>query len=201
MPKIIARMKITKRQTLKNDLLYTKKDITKDKDWDTKWLEPKEASKQFEVCNSTLRNWANRGYINCCKMGQNGKRRYCKNSIKRYIESKRKICHRKCVVYLRISAVENAQKKIDVMKKTYEEKYPNHLIYTDIESSNNWDRKNFNKIMESAVLGDIKEIIVTDPKNLWRHGHNFFVRMLNIFNVKLIVDNGKYIKDLTKSTS
>ena len=189
----LEKMEKTTTKINKKHIISAAENIIKDPTWRSKYLSPQEAREMFYVCNSTLRNWANAGFIKWIKTDRKGTRLYDKNSLMIHIDKKKKIKRRKKAVYLRISKIKNAKLKMKKIKELYHSKYPKHIIYSESESSNNWNRPVFNKIMSDVIGGEIEKLVVTDTKNLWRHGNEFFIRLFKKCNVDLIVDNGKSI--------
>lgn len=172
----------------------SKQDITTILDWKSKFITPSQACEEFDTCHSTLRNWSNAGYITCYKMGAHGKRRYDRSSIIKYFEDNKKpYDRRKKAMYIRISNIEEAEQKMKIMVELYKSKYPKAKIFSDIASSNDWNRPGFNDLFSNIMDGEIEKVIVTDERNLWRVGSNFFKRVLKKCDVKLTVDNNKEI--------
>jgi len=72
-------------------------------------------------------------------------------------------------------------------------KYPKHEIWTDIGSGINWNRSNFNRILEFAKNGTIKEVVVAHRDRLCRFAFELVENILSLHQVKLVVlDDQKF---------
>ncbi len=66
-------------------------------------------------------------------------------------------------------------------------KYPNHEIIRDIGSGINFKRKGFNSILESALKGDVEEIVVTHRDRLCRFGFELIEKVLSSTDGRILV--------------
>jgi predicted site-specific integrase-resolvase len=68
--------------------------------------------------------------------------------------------------------------------------YPNHEIIKDYGSGINFKRKGFNSILDSAIKGDISEVVVTHKDRLCRFGFELVERIITQHsNGKIVVLN------------
>jgi predicted site-specific integrase-resolvase len=66
-------------------------------------------------------------------------------------------------------------------------KYPDYEIVKDIGSGLNFKRKGFNTILDSAIKGDIGEVVVTHKDRLCRFGFELVLRIIESTNGKILV--------------
>ena len=66
-------------------------------------------------------------------------------------------------------------------------KYPDYEIIKDIGSGLNFKRKGFNTILDSAIKGDIGEVVVTHKDRLCRFGFELVLRIIESTNGKILV--------------
>lgn len=140
-----------------------------------KLLRPEDASRILKVTVATLNNWDRKGIIKCVRT-KGGHRRFLLSSIiplsKTEIkESKRNIC------YCRVST---QSQKEDLEKQIifFRNKFPEYEIIKDIGSGINFKRKGFNSILESALKGNIGQIVVTHKDRLCRFGFELIERII-----------------------
>jgi len=90
-------------------------------------------------------------------------------------EHKLKIC------YVRVSSnsqKDDLERQIKYMKK----RYPKHKIIKDIGSGINLNRKGLNKIIDWAIEGKIKEIVVAYKDRLARFGYTLIERIIEEYS-------------------
>ena len=152
-----------------------------------KYLTPQKASEILQVTQRTLQLWDEKGRIRSFRTN-GGHRRYLSSDIEKlmFIEnvgqkSREKIC------YCRVSSCgqkEDLQRQIEF----FQSRYPNHRIIQDIGSGLNFKRKGFNSLLESAIEGNIEEIVVTHKDRLCRFGFELFERIISkCSNGKILV--------------
>ena len=158
-------------------------------DTENGFITPKEAKELLHITDKTLRIWAEEGKIGCIRTPSNV-RRYNSKDIKRILNGgitppeKQKIC------YCRVSS----PKQMDDLKRQedfFRQKYPSHVLVTDIGSGINWKRKGLKTILEQAMQGNISEIVVTHRDRLCRFAFDLLEHIFSINGVKLMVLNEK----------
>ncbi len=132
-------------------------------------LKPREVCKLYNIKPRTLLNWSYDGKI---KFTRNlaGHRRYIIEDSEQP-KVQRKIC------YCRVST---ASQKEDLERQInfFRIEYPGYEIVTDIGSGINFKRKGFNTILDLAIDGDVKEIVVTHKDRLCRFGFELIERII-----------------------
>lgn len=138
-------------------------------------------------------NWTYENKLNFVRT-KGGHRRFLledvqpKADVKLHDVTKRRIC------YCRVST---ASQKEDLERQAnfLRIEYPNHEIIKEIGSGVNFKRKGFNSILDSAVKGNIEEIVVTHRDRLCRFGFDLVKRLVEQYS------NGKIVVLYTKEES
>lgn len=127
---------------------------------DGRVLTSREACAFFRVSETTLRTWATKGRIQHIRT---------KGGHRRYIIPYKTTRAHKCIVYARVSSSgqkDDLERQIQVLRA----RYPDYKCMSDIGSGLNFNRRNFKRILEYAIRGDIKELVVTEKDRLCRFG-------------------------------
>ena len=144
-----------------------------------KYLGGKKASQLLGVHQRTLYQWEEKGWIKTIRT-KGGKRLY---DVGSYLnednddddDEKISIC------YVRVSS--NSQKDdLERQIKYMTKKYPNHTIIKDIGSGINLNRKGLNKIIDLAIDGKIKEVVVAYKDRLARFGYSHIERIIGKYS-------------------
>lgn len=151
----------------------------------------KEASKLLGVHQRTLYLWEKKGLIETIRTPR-GKRLY---NVKKYIKSQQiklkeddtnmeeiienecddKIDNSDCklkICYIRVSTI-GQKDDLGRQRKYMKELHPKYIIIEDIGSGINFNRKGFKKIIDLAIAGRIKKIVVAHKDRLTRFGFDF----------------------------
>jgi predicted site-specific integrase-resolvase len=141
-------------------------------------------SKQVcDILNTTPRTifpWKRDGKIKYSTTG--GQYRY---SIQDIITPK-KNTNQKNYCYCRVSTrgqVDDLQRQVEF----FQSRYPNHTIIRDIGSGFNFKRKGLQTILDEAIRGNIKEIVVTHKDRLSRFGFDLFESIITQYSNGQIV--------------
>ncbi len=92
------------------------------------------------------------------------------------------------IIYCRISS----KKQSDDLERQIEycrSKFPDHELLSDIASGINFKRKNLQAILERAMQGNLKEVVVAHKDRLCRFGFDLIESIFKLTNTKLIVLN------------
>ena len=149
----------------------------------------KTIKRTYDISNSTLQKWANEGKLKCIKL-LGGKRLYNKTDFVRLTNGCDSInasnSEPESIIYARVSSThqrEDLNRQIEFLKS----KYPTHTVISDIGSGLNYKRQGLKTILEQCLLGNIKEIVVTDKDRICRFGFELFEWIVKKFNVRLVV--------------
>jgi predicted site-specific integrase-resolvase len=148
------------------------------------YVRPIEAKKMLGVSDVILRKWAKEGTIECIRVGTHRRYNIEKILSKRGLsENKgRKIC------YARVSS--NGQKAdLEEQVRYLKNRFPEHEIIKDIGSGLNFKRKGFKAVLESAIKGDISEIVVAYRDRLCRFGFQLVEWIITSFKGEIVVLN------------
>jgi putative resolvase len=144
------------------------------------YISGKKACELLGVHQMTLRNWDKRNLIETIRT-PGGKRLY---NVKKYLENGEKINittvnnpkmneilnNSKKFIYARVSSLgqkEDLERQIKVLTV----KYPKYKLITDIGSGMNLNRKGLRKIIDSAIEGNVNEVVVVHKDRLCRYGY------------------------------
>ncbi len=139
----------------------------------------------FNVSDWTLRHWADTGKIKSLRT-PGGQRRYDISSFDKSRRTPRTEDNRKIICYARVSSrgqKDDLQRQIRFL----EQHCPDGIIITDIASGINWKRKGLASILELAVQGDIREVVVAARDRLCRFAFDLLERMLALHDVSITV--------------
>ena len=92
------------------------------------------------------------------------------------------------ICYCRVSSShqrEDLKRQIEFLSR----EYPTYEIVSDVGSGLNWSRKGLRTILERALKGDVKTIVVTYKDRLCRFGFELIEFILEKSNTKLLVHN------------
>ena len=135
-----------------------------------KYLRPEEASKILKVTVRTLENWESSGKLQCIRT-KGGHRRFLWDDIVSKADSGDKnvtsLDSRESFIYCRVSTPsqkEDLERQVEYLRS----KYPNFTVIKDIGSGINFKRKGFNSIINSAIKGNLKTLVVTHKDRLCR---------------------------------
>lgn len=125
------------------------------------YMKSGKACAHLGVHANTLRKWANEGKIRYIRQ-PGGQRLYDVSSVGGD-GGKRRVC------YCRVSSrkqKDDLERQIAKMRSLF----PDHEIVSDIGSGLNFKRKGFASVLESALRGDVAEIVVAHRDRLCRFG-------------------------------
>ena len=145
-----------------------------------KFVTPEEARRHYDVTNNTLRKWDKEGKIETIRVGTH--RRY-KIEVKPQTSNN---SNREKICYARVSSYdqkEDLERQINTLK----DRFVGYRVVKDIGSGLNFKRKGFNAVLESAVKGNIEEIVVTNRDRLCRFGFELLESILKINNGRIVV--------------
>ena len=149
-----------------------------------KYLRPEEVSKILQVTTRSLENWNNQGILKCIRTKGNH-RRYLMSDVIAMSSGKKQNIKRN-ICYCRVSS--SSQKEdLERQVEYFRHKYPSYEIIKDIGSGINFKRKGFNSILESALKGNIGEVVVTHKDRLCRFGFELVLRIIKSTNGEIVV--------------
>ena len=127
------------------------------------YVPPKQFQKHVGVSITTLRRWADTGIVNSIRT-PTGRRLFKLPNPKKQDELDER---KESIVYIRVSS---AKQKDDLerQKAFMAARFPGYRIVSDIGSGINWKRKGLLSILEQAMSGGVREVVVSSRDRLCR---------------------------------
>lgn len=159
-------------------------------------LKPKDASKILKVTTKTLREWEKQGKLISHRTNTN-RRYYLKSEIYNFLNLSNRV-DSKIVIYAREST---SNQKTEL--KTQIEYAKNYCIrnniqvdeiISDIGSGLNFNRPNWNSLLERVEKLEISKIIISYEDRFTRFGFDWFMKYCKRFGCDIIVINEKKTK-------
>ena len=163
----------------------------------------KQASEILGVHQRTLYNWEKKGLIETIRM-PGGKRLY---NVKKFIKEKQLTFETKKdnenninsedfenmkelrIIYARVSSL-GQKNDLERQKIELKKKYPNHHLIQDIGSGVNLNRRGLRKIINLAIEGKVKELVVVHKDRLTRFGYELIEDIIKDYSDgKIIIIN------------
>lgn len=155
---------------------------------------PNEFAELINVSVRTLQRWDVEGKLKAFRTPTN--RRYY--TYEQYLEYKgihKEENSRKVVLYTRVST---SNQKNDLKNQVeFLRQYANAKgmivdeVIEDYGSGLNYNRKKWNKLIDSCMTNEVSTIIITHKDRFIRFGYSWFERFLGKFNVEIIVVNNE----------
>lgn len=154
---------------------------------------PKEFADMLGVTVRTLQRWDCSGKLKAYRTPTD--RRYYTEEQYLLFKGIKPKDERKIVIYGRVSS----QKQKEDLKNQVEflRTYANARgiivdeVISDIGSGLNYNRKNWNMLLDSVMSNDIKTIIIAHKDRFCRFGYEWFESFCNKFNTEIIVVNNE----------
>ena len=155
----------------------------------------KDAAAQLSVSVDTLRRWDKLGWIRTARTDGNQRLYDVEDYKARHPDQYGKEAHRTTkakakspekVIYCRVSS--NKQKD-DLQRQAnrLQAAYPEHEVCTEIGSGINFKRKVLYRLLERALAGTLKEIVVSHRDRLCRFAWDHFEWLFTKLGVRLVV--------------
>lgn len=153
---------------------------------------PKEFAELLNVSVLTLQRWDNTGKLKAYRTPTN-RRYYTYEQYQNYMGITNS--NKKTVIYTRVSTSnqkDDLKNQVDFLRKYANAKgiIVNEVI-EDYGSGLNYNRKQWNKLIDECMTNEIGTIIITHKDRFIRFGFDWFERFLNKFGVKFIIVNNE----------
>lgn len=155
------------------------------------YLRPKQVQEMFGVSATCLKKWRAAGKIQCIYT-PGGQARYILSSLVGDAPEEKR--DQRSICYARVSTREQKE-DLERQVEFFRSRYPNHEIIRDIGSGLNFKRKGFKAILDAAIQGNIREVVVTHKDRFCRYGFELFEHILESRS------KGKFVVLNDKSTS
>lgn len=156
-------------------------------------MSPKEFGERIGKSVITLQRWDNSGKLIAHRTPTN-RRFYTEDQYNDYMGISETKNH-KNIIYARVST--NNQKDDLNNQVDFLQQYCNANgviiddIITDIGSGLNYNRKKWNKLLDSVIANEIDTIYIAYPDRFIRFGFDWFKHFCEKFNTKIIVVNNE----------
>lgn len=142
-----------------------------------KYIRPEEASRLLKITVRTLLNWDYKGKVKCIRT-KGGHRRFLLSDIlEKLPEEKRPKSKKRRICYCRVST-RSQKEDLERQVEYFRGKFPDYEIVQDFGSGINFKRRGFNSLLDSAIRGNIEEIVVTHKDRLCRFGFELIERIV-----------------------
>ena len=167
------------------------------------------ANKVLEVLGitrSTLCKYVKLGYIKAVQL-PTGIYDYNEDSVYEFIGQKKKKHNSKIVSYARVSTQSQKEQLKEQSHRIYESCIARGITldeqYEDIKSGMSFDRKNFQKLCEEIIRGNVELLVIENKDRLMRFGYEIFEGFFRYFGTKILVlndtiSNKSYEQELTE---
>lgn len=150
-------------------------------------MKSNEILRLLKISRPTLTSYVQKGYIKVTKL-PNGQYDYLDDSVFNFLNRN---LDRKNVIYARVSTKkqQNDLENQILLLKTYCEKNSIKIndIISDISSGMDYDRLNFNKLIEQVISYKIDTIYVSYKDRFGRIAFNTIEKLFNSFGTRIIV--------------
>ena len=153
---------------------------------------PKEFAELLNVSVLTLQRWDNAGKLKAFRTPTN-RRYYTYEQYQKYMGITNS--SKKTVIYTRVST---SNQKDDLKNQVeFLRQYANakgiivDTVIEDYGSGLNYNRKQWNKLIDECMTNEIGTIIITHKDRFIRFGFDWFEKFLNKFGVKFIIVNNE----------
>ena len=160
----------------------------------SKHYKPKEFAELLNISIITLQRWDNDGKLKAFRTTTN-RRYYTYEQYLEYTGIHKETDSRKIVIYTRVST---SNQKDDLKNQVeFLRQYANAKgiivdeVIEDYGSGLNYNRKKWNRLIDSCMTNEIGTIIITHKDRFIRFGYEWFERFLAKFNVKIIIVNNE----------
>ena len=159
-----------------------------------KQYKPKEFAEMINVSVKTLQRWDKESVLTACR-NPKGRRYYTEEQYRQYMGIPNENKVGKTVIYARVSnqgQKDDLENQIEFLKTFSNAKgMIIDEIITDIGSGLNYNRKKWNKLIESCIEGNISTIIIAHKDRFVRFGYDWFEKFLRKMKVNIIVVNNE----------
>ena len=148
------------------------------------YVTTRKAAKYYDVHPSTLRRWDSQGKIKTIRTSN--QRRYFIPYDKDISNSDIPANEKQKNCYCRVSS-NNQKNDLQRQIQYMQSKFPDYIIIQDVASGINWKRKGLKTILELAMSGKLKELVVAHRDRLCRFGFELVQWILETNGCKLVV--------------
>lgn len=169
-------------------------------------MKAKEVLKILNITRPTLCKYVKLGIIKVKRL-KNGLYDYDEESVYEFIGLKKEKHNSKIVSYSRVSTQNQKEQLKEQSNRIYESCISRGIKldeqYEDIKSGMSFDRKNFQRLCEEIINGNIELLVIENKDRLMRFGYEIFEGFFKYFGCKILVlndtiSNKLYEQELTE---
>lgn len=149
------------------------------------YLRSREACKVFGVHPNTLRSWAEKGKIEIIKTPFN-QRLYSRKHIQEIINCSPDSHPKEKIIYCRVFS-KKQENDLERQIQFLRSKFPTYYLVTDVASGINFKRDGLKTILELAMSGHLKELVVSHKDRLCRFGFELIEHIIKWNGGRIIV--------------
>ena len=158
------------------------------------------------ITRATLCKYVKLGYIKATLLST-GLYNYDDDSVYAFIGVKKNKHNSKIISYSRVSTQNQKNQLKEQTQRIYESCISKGLKldkqYEDIKSGLSFDRKNFQKIIEEIIRGNVELLVIENKDRLVRFGYEILEGIFKYFGCKILVlndtiSNKSYEQELTE---
>ena len=158
-----------------------------------------EFSKKIGISVRTLRDWDKKNILKPAKITKGGVRFYSESQLNSYLGIIDETVQKKNYIYARVSnqnQKDDLKNQIEFLKTFCNAQGIIIEDLYDIGSGLNYKRKNWNKLLQEVMKGNVNKIYITYKDRFVRFGFEMLEYLCEINNVEIeIVDNTSYSKE------
>ena len=140
-----------------------------------------EISQKYKISQNSLKEWERQGKVQSHKT-VGGHRRFLQSDIEKLMSLDSSVNEKKVAIYARCSTAkqkENLERQIERLKKYCADKsYANVQEFSEIASGLNDKRRQFHKLIDAVIKGQINHIVVEYKDRMTRFGLRFIMHFL-----------------------
>ena len=169
-------------------------------------MKAKNVLKILDITRPTLCKYVKWGIIKA-RLLSNGLYDYDEESVYAFIGLKKERHNTKIVSYSRVSTQNQKEQLKEQSHRIYESCISRGIKldeqYEDIKSGMSFDRKNFQRLCEEIINGNIELLVIENKDRLMRFGYEIFEGFFKYFGTKILVlndtiSNKSYEQELTE---
>jgi predicted site-specific integrase-resolvase len=149
------------------------------------YVNTKKAKDMLNVTVKTLRVWDKEGKIRTVRV-PSGQRRYNLKDIQNILGCPSSLQEKEKICYCRVSSSKQMD-DLERQKNFFRQKFPGHILVTDVGSGINWKRKGLKTLLDKAMRRNISEIVVAHRDRLCRFAFDLLEGIFDSLGVKLLV--------------
>lgn len=145
--------------------------------------------KTYDVCNTSLRSWADQGKIRVVRTSEgSGKRLYCLEDVRAHLGVSNEAIARRGICYGRVSS-HAQQADLERQCAELQRARPQHELVRDTGSGLNWQRPGLQTLLDAVCGGGVQEVVVTHRDRLARVAVELLEWLFRRYDTKFVVLN------------